>query len=68
MLEKVISKARNAFIKGSQIFLIANKCLDSKIRSQEPGMLCNLDLEKAYDLVNWSFLLYMLGRSGFREI
>jgi hypothetical protein len=28
-------------------------------------VLCKLDLEKAYDHVNWDFLLYMLGRCGF---
>ncbi|KAB1210543.1 hypothetical protein CJ030_MR6G010839 [Morella rubra] len=28
-------------------------------------MLCKLDVHKAYDHVNWSFLLYMLRRCGF---
>jgi len=29
--------------------------------------LCKLDLEKAYDHVNWDFLIYMLQRCGFGE-
>jgi hypothetical protein len=28
-------------------------------------VLCKLDIEKAYDFVNWGFLLYMLGRCNF---
>jgi hypothetical protein len=61
VLEKIISKLQNAFIRGKQILdlvLIANKCLDSRL----------MDLEKAYYHVNWDFLLlllYVLRRCGF---
>jgi hypothetical protein len=41
--------------------------LNSQMRSGEAGLLCKLDLEKAYDHVNWDFLLYMLQRCGFGE-
>jgi hypothetical protein len=30
-------------------------------------VLCKLDIEKAYDHINWKFLLYMLRRCGFGE-
>ena len=30
-------------------------------------MLCKLDVEKAYNHVNWGFIMYMLQRCGFSD-
>ena len=70
VVDRVISKPQNVFVKVREItdsVLIASECLDSHLSSGEPGLLCKLDMEKAYDHIDWKFLLYLLRRCGFGE-
>ena len=67
---KVVSKAQGAFVEGRQILdvvLIANETIDSVLKNNENGILCKLDIEKAYDNVDWSFLLTVMQKMGFGE-
>jgi hypothetical protein len=57
VLEKIISKSQSAFIRGRQILdpvRVGNECLDSRLRSSEPGVICKMDLEKLMIML-WDF-------------
>ena len=59
VMGQVISPAQSAFVEGRQILdavLIANEVVDSILRRKESGIVCKLDIEKAYDHISWEFL------------
>ena len=63
---KFVNIAHNAFVERRQILyasLIANEIVDSMLK-KERGVLCKLDIEKAYDHLSWSYLLIVKQRMG----
>ncbi|WMV49678.1 hypothetical protein MTR67_043063 [Solanum verrucosum] len=68
VIGKLIDEHQMAFLRGRQIMdeaLLANELIDSRVKQKKPGILCKLDIEKAYDHVNWNFLLKILKDTGF---
>ncbi|XP_058222941.1 uncharacterized protein LOC131332660 [Rhododendron vialii] len=69
-LPPLIGESQAAFIKGKQILdgvLIANEVIHRWKNSFQGGLILKIDFEKAYDCVNWGFLLDLSTKLGFGE-
>ncbi|XP_074305913.1 uncharacterized protein LOC141641138 [Silene latifolia] len=71
ILPEIISTSQGAFIKGRDIVGNILICQDLiklyRRKSCSPRLLMKLDLQKAYDSIEWSFVEDMLNGLGFPE-
>ena len=70
VMNSIISVSQSAFLKGRHLVdgvLIVNEVVDLEKRENRECLILKVDFEKAYDLVDWGFLVYMMRRFGMEE-
>ncbi|KAF3638986.1 hypothetical protein FXO37_24149 [Capsicum annuum] len=71
VIDKLVNKNQMTFIKGGQIMnatLIVSECVDTRMKRSISGVMCKLDIEKAYNHVSGSFLLNILKYPLWRKM
>lgn len=68
LLEELISRQQLAFIKGRFIgdgVLTVAEVISHCRKSNHLGLILKLDIQKAFDLIDWNLLLGLLKARGF---
>ncbi|GMI95158.1 hypothetical protein HRI_003185100 [Hibiscus trionum] len=70
-MQTVVSKSQFAFILGRSILecvLIANEGIDYMNKLGAAGSVFKIDFKRAYDSVDWAFLLRVIKEMGFGDL
>src|ERR1044072_1328035 len=70
VLGKVIDDAQSAFVGGRNMLdsvVVANEIVHEAKSKRKSTLVLKVDFEKAYDTVDWDFLVYMMRRMQFPE-
>jgi Reverse transcriptase (RNA-dependent DNA polymerase) len=68
VLDRLIGVNQHAFFKSQNIMdnvIVAHEILHSVKQSKKKGLLLKLDFEKAFDNVDWAYLLSIFKQCGF---
>jgi hypothetical protein len=69
LLSKALSSEQFGFLKGRQILDVvgvAQECIHNIKSKKLKALVLKMDLQKAYDCVNWDFLRLVLLKTGLR--
>jgi hypothetical protein len=69
-MDKLISPCQTAFIKGRNMMdgvMSLHEILHEAKRKKQQGVVLKLDFEKAYDKVDWNYLMKCISQKGFYE-
>jgi len=67
VMNSIISPTQSAFLKGRSLMdgvLVVNELVDFAKKKNKQCLIFKVDFEKAYDSVDWSFLVYVMERVG----
>lgn len=70
VMEVIVLNSQSAFVKSRQILdgiLITNECVNGRKKAKVSGLTCKIDFKKAYDRVDWDFLLWVLKQKCFGD-
>lgn len=68
MYWEVIEENQNASVERRQILdavMVANEIIDDLVGQNKEGVICKIDVKKAYNHVCWDFVNYILEQMGF---
>lgn len=71
VMSKLIGEAQSAFIKGRNILdgvVVLNETVEDAKKSKKELLVFKVDFAKAYDSVDWDYLMDMFRRMDFPEI
>lgn len=69
-MNKLVGEVQNAFIGGRYILdgvLIGNETISFLKKAKRKCLVFKVDFEKAYDCLNWNFLIGILKSMGFEN-